>query len=437
MKKGLSCAICRLAMAAVSITVLLGAVVACGDSGGDVAGTPPPPPQGDYLYVVSTNTQGDTAPGAVYQLEIGTDGSAALLSPASVSTGLMPLAVVADPSGTHVYVANAGDGTVSQYAVGEGGALQPLSPATVTTGLPAELTEPDFWPSVHNPAYWLSVSPNGRMLYLVIVPTTVLVPLTGAAPLPSNATAPVPMIVQYAIQADGALTPLTPLAPSAMPAGPLAVDPAGHYAYLPEFKALEQFSIGSDGTLESVAVLATPVFPQGVAFAPGTGNALTLGTYVDSSNNTHGALVPVTFAANGTFTQVQSAVDLGVNATPASVAFGQSGTSAYVLTDVYGVSSVAATLAAFPYMTDGTLCTNCAPIGFNLPAGNAVTTIANGAALYTLLENGTNFPVTPSGGTVTYSATATPGNTLEPASPPVTTSIPAGFPTGMTLVVRH
>jgi hypothetical protein len=98
MKKDQACAICSPAAVAVGVAVLA-TLAACGDSKEDGVGGPAETVLDSYLYVSSTNTQGDTAPGEVYQFRIGSDGTIAPLTPASVNTGRLPLAVLSDPSG--------------------------------------------------------------------------------------------------------------------------------------------------------------------------------------------------------------------------------------------------------------------------------------------------------------------------------------------------
>jgi hypothetical protein len=107
----------------------------------------------------------------------------------------------------------------------------------------------------------------------------------------------------------------------------LAVDPAGRYAYLPEGRALERFSISSDGTLESLAVQVMPDTPQVIASAADTRNALVLGLSV-GGDGYDGEIIPFSIGTDGTFTQLQSPSRLGVDAVPAAVAISQSGSGA-------------------------------------------------------------------------------------------------------------
>jgi DNA-binding beta-propeller fold protein YncE len=89
---------------------------------------------GRHLYVVNV---GD---GTISQYTIAADNSLVPMNPATINNpgmktlGAMPSAVALDFSGSFLYVANSGDATLSQFSIGSGGKLTPLTPATVAAG---------------------------------------------------------------------------------------------------------------------------------------------------------------------------------------------------------------------------------------------------------------------------------------------------------------
>ncbi len=94
-----------------AVAVAMSSVAACGGAGSGVASGHRPPAV--YIYVASTDVDNRAVPGAVYQYSIGSDGSVAPLSIASVPSGVTSSAVVSDPSGRYVYAGNDGDATIS------------------------------------------------------------------------------------------------------------------------------------------------------------------------------------------------------------------------------------------------------------------------------------------------------------------------------------
>src|SRR5216684_1770678 len=212
----------------IAVCAALSSVAACGGTGSGAGGGDRPPAV--YAYVTSADVDNRAVPGAVYQYSIGSDGSVAPLSVASVPAGVAPKAVVSDPSGRHVYVANDGDATISQYAVGADGGLAPLSPAVVRIA------------GFQNAGHSVSIDPSGRFLYVV--------------DSPRDPAGPSASIAQYSIQSDGTLAPLAQpyVNLSVFASGSLAIDSGGRYAYLAGAASapgglVSQFSINGDGTL--------------------------------------------------------------------------------------------------------------------------------------------------------------------------------------------
>lgn len=110
--------------------VLLVGVSGCGGGSGTVA--PPPvanPPVG-FAYVTVTATSAGGA-GSVYEYAVLEDGSVSPLPQISVIAGVEPAAIALDQAGRHTYVVNVGDGTISQYDIAADNSLVPMNPPTI------------------------------------------------------------------------------------------------------------------------------------------------------------------------------------------------------------------------------------------------------------------------------------------------------------------
>jgi 6-phosphogluconolactonase len=146
-----------------------------------------------HAYVVNV---GD---GTVSQYNIAADNSLTPMNPPTVinpgmkTLGVIPSAVIADPSESFLYVANSGDGTLSQFSIGSGGQLAPLTPATVAVGIePVSIA--------------VTAGPSGGHLYVANSGES---GPAGLVPAGSGS------VSQFSIGADGTLTPLNPAALSA------------------------------------------------------------------------------------------------------------------------------------------------------------------------------------------------------------------------------
>jgi 6-phosphogluconolactonase len=124
------------------------------------------------------------------------------------------------------YVANNADQTISQYSISASGSLIPLRPATVSNG--ASPTSVTVDPT-HHYVYVTDSSDNN--------------------------------VHQYVIQKDGTLAPNSPAtvdAPSVSGSAGLqglGFDPQGRFAYVLHIgNGITQFSVGTDGALEALAV---------------------------------------------------------------------------------------------------------------------------------------------------------------------------------------
>jgi 6-phosphogluconolactonase (cycloisomerase 2 family) len=198
-------------------------------------------PAGTYAYVANYTQAGSV--GSVSQYSVGAVAPGALLplSPATVPTGSQPNDIVVDPSGRFVYVANSdiNASSISQYTIGANGLLTPMSPATVPTG-----TEP----------WSITIDAKGQNAY---VPNR-------------NNKLPPGTVSHYTIdQTTGALTLAVPVAPATNPttagtgATSLAIDPSGGFAYVTNRDSglpstVSQFAIAANGDL-------TPLLPAATA----------------------------------------------------------------------------------------------------------------------------------------------------------------------------
>jgi VCBS repeat-containing protein len=393
----------------VAVSASLSGLSACG--GSSIAGGPPPA----YAYVASADAGHRPVPGVVYQYTVGPDGSLTPMGITSVATGVAPTAMVPDPAGHYVYVANLGDATISQYAVGMAGELSPLSPAVVSIGGP-------FPRAVGG---WMSVDPSGRFLYVVT--------------LAQDPAGPSAAIEQYSIGSGGALTPLTP-AYVDVPAfgyGPLAIDPSGHYAYLAgqanaPSGQVSQFSIGDDGTVSPLvpAAVAATAGAVSVTISPNGDSAYVLSVCVDSACD--GQVSQYAIGASGALTSTGNTTLTGSHIYPAAMAIDDSGSSAYLLTNFQGVDTN--TGAVYQYAINGTgALVPDTPGSLGVSSG-AVGETASGTNLYALGSNAVASPIgSQSGGQVDQYRMGSSGVLAAIGTTPVA----AGLPTAIVVVTGH
>lgn len=391
--------------------LVLSSVAACGGASSDAMDPGRQPAA--YVYVASADVSVSTMPGAVYQYSIGADGSVAPLSVASVPTGVTPRAVVSDPSGHYVYVANEGDATISQYAIGADGALAALSPAVVPIAGP------------QNAGYTASIDPSGKFLYVV-----------GS---PRDPAGPSASIAQYAIQSGGTLAPLAQafLSLSVFASGSLAIDSTGQYAYLPGAASapgglVSQFSINADGTLSPLTP-ATVAAAQGtlaVAIAPSGQTAYVMSACTDTACD--GQIEAYAIGTNGSLTPTGVVTGVGSHIDPMEMATDASGANAYVLTNAMAVDTNAGAVYQYAVGSTGAL---TADMPASLPvASGAVAESTYGNNLYALSANAVGFASgQPAGGHIDQFVIGSDG-LLTAVS---TATVAGSLPTSMTLVVTH
>jgi DNA-binding beta-propeller fold protein YncE len=199
-----------------------------------------------HAYVVNV---GD---GTVSQYNIEADNSLTPMNPATVvnpgmkTLDVMPSAVIVDPTGNFLYVANSGDDTLSQFSIGSGGQLTPLTPATVAVGIePVSIA--------------VTAGPSGGHLFVANS--------GGSAPaglVPAGSGS----VSQFSIGVDGTLTPLNPAAVSAgtSPVA-IAIDqtiaPFGSAFVMSDCEGSQctgtimQFAVGAGGELSAVGAPVT------------------------------------------------------------------------------------------------------------------------------------------------------------------------------------
>ncbi len=396
----------------IAVCAALSSVAACGGTGSGAGGGDRPPAV--YAYVTTADVDNRAVPGTVYQYSIGSDGSVAPLSIASVPAGVTPTGVVSDPSGRYVYVANSGDATISQYAVGTGGGLVALLPAVVRIAGPFQFA-----------GFALSVDPGGQFLYVV-----------GS---PRDPPGPTASIAQYSIQSDGTLASLAPasLTLSVSASGSLAIDPGGRYGYLPGATnalggLVSQFSINSDGTLTPLTP-ATVAATQGtiaVTIAPSGQTAYVISTCIDTACD--GQIEPYTIGADGTLTPTGVVTLTGTHVNPVEMVTDSSGSSVYLLANAMGVDTNAGAVYQYTIDSMGALVADT-PASLTVASG-AVAESTNGSNLYALSANAIGFASgLPQGGHIDHYVIGS-GGLLTPVS---TTAVAGSLPTSMTLVVVH
>jgi 6-phosphogluconolactonase (cycloisomerase 2 family) len=385
----------------------LGAISAC--RGSDLAAST----STAYAYITSADAAGRAVPGAVYQYAIAADGSLTPLSEASVPAGVAPTAMVADPAGRHVYVANSHDGTISQFGVGAGGALLALSPASVS------IAGPFAAPA----GYSLSTDPKGRFLYVVI--------------RPHDPPGPVAAVAQYSIGNDGTPTPLVPAYVNvpASASGALAIDAAGQHAYLAGDAAagglVFQFSIGSDGALVPLEPASAPATATAVALAIAPGGQALYVLSACVNNVCDGQVAEFTIGSSGTVAPTSTTILTGSHVNPVAMLMDGSGSSAYLLANYMGVDTNAGAVFQYAIDSSGALAPY-SPASLPVSSG-AVAESVYGANLYALSAHAVGFASgSPAGGNVDHYAIGSDGR-LTALS---TTVVAASLPTAMTVVAR-
>jgi 6-phosphogluconolactonase (cycloisomerase 2 family) len=375
---------------------------------GTGSGVPP-----GYAYIASAPVAGHPVPGTVYEYSIGSDGSLTPLGGAGVLTGVSPSAIVSDPTGRYVYVANGADATISQFAVGSGGELTTLSPAVVSVS-----------GSVigSGATYSVSAHPSGRFVYVVTEN-----PGTAAS------------IAQYSIGDGGTLAPLSPayVSVTASGSGAITIDPSGQHAYLAGANGsagvVTQFAIGADGTLLPLtpAAVGASQTTIGVAIVPAGHTAYVLSACADSACD--GEVGQYLIGSDGTLASTGMITVTGGHVNPVAMVTDGSGSSAYLLTNFMGVDTNSGAVYQYTITATGMLVAGT-PNSLAVSSGS-VAVATYGSNVYALSADAVAFvPSGPDGAGHVDHYTIGPDGLLTAVS---STTITSARPTAMTLVVAH
>ncbi len=184
-----------------------------------------------YAYV--TNHDDNT----VSEYALGSGGMLTPLNPATVATGQAPSGIAVSPADGGVYVANISDNTISQFSIGAGGGLTPMVPATVSAG--------------SQPAY-MQIDAMEKNAYVVN--------FNGG-----NAGS----ISQFAISKSGDLSPIGSAVPTGKGPTMLVLDGTGQFAYVTNSmdNTVSQYAVAADGALTPLATPTVSTGEQPVAIA--------------------------------------------------------------------------------------------------------------------------------------------------------------------------
>lgn len=233
---------------------------------------------GEFAYVV--NTSGNS----ISMFKKLTNGQLIALSPATISTGNSPKAIVFDPSGKYAYVPNLLSNTISIYSRSTNGLLTSLTTMTLPSGItkpsniyfdvskkyvyitaagattPAVILMYSFNSSNGqltslNPGS-ITILNNGNDGHLVFDPSGQFVYATGYNTSSNNSG----IISMFSESANGQLVPLSPATtttPGKMPSE-FTIDPSGQYMYVPintmgNNYAISMFSKSANGQLSQLS----------------------------------------------------------------------------------------------------------------------------------------------------------------------------------------
>lgn len=330
-------------------------------------------------YTPKTAYVANTGAHSMSQYTVGTDGALAAMSPATVGTGLSPIALATDLTGTYLYAANSTAQTVSMYSASASGALAPLASPPVSVGAdhvaidPARkyayiantagnnvaqfsilgngdlsgMITPTVSMSAGNQPYETAVDPSGRFAYVVTQGNT---------------------IYQFSIGSTGALVALTPATVAAGGyARAIAIHPNGLHAYVVNYNddTISQYNISATGTLSAMTTptVATGDGPIALAVDP-------TGRYLYATSTPGWTVSQYAIGSNGALTQLTPAT-IALGNSPGKIAVDVSGKYAYVASNMGNV------VRQFRIGSDGTLSDMPTP------------TIVTGTSPYAIVTTGT------------------------------------------------
>jgi 6-phosphogluconolactonase len=219
-----------------------------------------------------------------------------------VPTGTTPSLLTVDPAGQYLYVSNLASNNISSYSIDSTGALTPVpgSPFQVGSG-------------VLN----MKVSPSGNFLYVSVA--VGVVGLTGS-------------IEVWPLSNGALVTPssgIQIISTGTSPYG-MAIDSSGNYLYVSNFgdDSISEYSIGSDGSLTSIATVGA-----GLGILAGPVNILVnnAGTYLYVANETASTVVAYAIdSSNGSLALLPTDYSATVNASPSFLAMDATGNYLFV-----------------------------------------------------------------------------------------------------------
>ena len=341
-------------------------MVGCSNGGDPHRHNNKPSQVAGYLYLLS-NSQ-TMQPSSLARYAIHADGS--MHSAEIAPVGHLATAIAINPSiqaiwppRRFLYVANSGDRTISQFVIreSEDGKLVPLSPATVpNTGMVSG-----------GVANQIAIDSRGMYVYV----------LNGGDET----------ISQFSISGDGTLLPMTPAFVNVSAPTSITIDPTGKYVYVTAHNIMQaqgglfvpgssmssilQFKIESNGAL-------TPLSPAEVVVAGASSrvvidrkakNAYVLSDCVGTECS--GAVSQYSIAADGTLAPVLGsttqpvAVSIGSYYSAVDMHFDQSAARAFVLSNFMGIDTNPAAIWQFDVNADGSLSANGNPARVNTGMG--------------------------------------------------------------------
>ncbi|MBS0420695.1 MAG: beta-propeller fold lactonase family protein [Proteobacteria bacterium] len=228
---------------------------------------------GEYVYVANWATS------TVAQYRIASNGSLTSIGTGTVQVGLFPNSVTVSHENKYAYVASLGNNTIAQFRIGLDGQLIPLATPTIASGTaPAAVV----------------VHPNDQFAYVGNYGANAAEPPAGPG-----------TISQYKIASDGSLSKIgTGSVASGQGPNALTINPAGNFLYVANHGdgsapgTVQQYSIGNDGSLTSVATTNVGLRPVGIAIDH-SGKFLYVANRTDGTisqftvDSTTGALTPI------------------------------------------------------------------------------------------------------------------------------------------------
>ena len=266
-------------------------------------------PAGKFAYVASGGCGGSGGYVSMYTIN-PTSGVLTSIGPPPPTNDEFTSSVTVDPSGKFVYVASAGDvwdidfGSVLTYSINPTtGALTSTAGGVIGSGV---TSTPEFFNS-------MVFAPSGKFAYAA----------EGGA-FPASSFGGSNDVAMYAIDGTtGAMTSIGMIAAGTSPDS-VAVDPAGKFAYVPNFGSndISMYTIdATTGALTSTGTIAAGTSPLSVVMDPSAKFA-----YVANFNSNDVSMYTID-ATTGALTSIGT---IAAGTGPDSVAVDPSGKSAYV-----------------------------------------------------------------------------------------------------------